>query len=557
MTTETRAATVPDTPAAASPPVSPWSPLRHRVFRWLWIAAIASNIGTWMHEVGAGWLMTTLSSSPLWVSLVQTAGAAPMFALALPAGALSDIVDRRRFLIGVQFWMAAVACVLAACTYFGLMTPGLLLGLTLALGCGSALMAPAWAALTPELVPKPELQSAIALSSVGINVARALGPALAGLIVSTAGPWATFALNAVSFFGVIAVLAGWRREPAVPALPSERFFGALRAGWRYARSAPALHAVLVRAVGFFACASAGMGLLPLLVRRLPEGGAPVYGALLACVGVGAVAGAFGLPRLRERVPTDALVAGASVLYAGVLLALALVSSAWLLAPVMLASGAAWIAVLSSFQVAAQTAAPPWVRARALAVYMLAFNGAMAGGAALWGAVATHGSPSVALLAAAAGLLLLVPATRRYRLACAGAEDQSPSLHWPAPLGGDAIGHDRGPVLVTVEYTIAPAQAAAFVHAMQAVARMRRRNGAVSWGLFQDTDVPARWVEFFVDESWIEHLRHHGRVTRADAATEARVRALHTGPDGPRIRHHVGPPTPGSGLAPLTTAEPVP
>ncbi|HMW42917.1 MAG TPA: MFS transporter, partial [Plasticicumulans sp.] len=246
-------------PPPAGAPASAWSPLRHRTFRWLWLAAIASNIGTWMHEVGAGWLMTTLSPSPLLVSLVQAAGAAPMFVLALPAGALSDIVDRRRFLIGVQIWMALVAAALAAATLTGAMTPGLLLGLTAALGIGSALMAPAWAALTPELVPKPELQSAIALSSVGINVARAIGPALAGLIVSSVGPWATFALNAASFAGVIVVLAGWRRAPAVSTLPSERFFGALRAGWRYARSAPRLHAVIVRALAFFVFASAGLG----------------------------------------------------------------------------------------------------------------------------------------------------------------------------------------------------------------------------------------------------------------------------------------------------------
>ncbi|HNG50327.1 MAG TPA: MFS transporter [Plasticicumulans sp.] len=542
-------------PPPAGAPASAWSPLRHRTFRWLWLAAIASNIGTWMHEVGAGWLMTTLSPSPLLVSLVQAAGAAPMFVLALPAGALSDIVDRRRFLIGVQIWMALVAAALAAATLTGAMTPGLLLGLTAALGIGSALMAPAWAALTPELVPKPELQSAIALSSVGINVARAIGPALAGLIVSSVGPWATFALNAASFAGVIVVLAGWRRPQAVATLPSERFFGALRAGWRYARSAPRLQAVIVRALAFFVFASAGLGLLPLLVRRLPDGSAGVYGALLACVGVGAVGGAFLLPKLRERVSADQLVAGASALYAGVLLALALLPSAPWLAPVMLASGAAWIAVLSSFQVAAQTAAPPWVRARALAVYMLAFNGAMAAGAALWGTIAAHQAPAVALVAAAAGLLLLILPVRRFRLACAAADDLSPSLHWPMPLAeGTAIEHDRGPVLVTVEYEIPPAHAAAFVQAMQAMARVRRRNGALSWGLFQDTDRPQRWVEYFIDESWLEHLRHHGRITHADAEIEARVRALHSGPHGPRIHHHVGPPAPGSGLLPLGAGE---
>lgn len=523
-----------DTSAAAGP----WSPLRHRLFRWLWLAAIASNIGTWMHEVGAGWLMTSLANDPLLVSLVQAAGAAPMFALALPAGALADIVDRRRYLIGVQCWMAAVALTLALLSHANAMTPERLLALTFALGIGSALMAPAWAALTPELVPAAELQPAVALSSVGINVSRAIGPALAGLIVSSVGPWATFALNAASFAGVILVLAAWRRTPTLAPLPAERFLGALRAGWRYARSAPALQTVLVRAVAFFVFASAGLGLLPLLVRRELGGEAIVYGGLLTCVGVGAVAGAFVLPRLRQRYPVDTLLAAASLGYALVLCALAGVRLLALLVPVMLLAGALWITALSSLQVSAQTSAPAWVRARALAVYMLAFNGAMAGGAALWGALAARQGLGVALFSAAAGLALAVPLLQRFRLARHAAADLSPSLHWPAPIVGAEVEHDRGPVLITVEYSIASEDSAAFITAMQEVARMRRRNGAISWGLFQDTETPTRWLEFFIDESWLEHLRHHGRVTRSEAACEARVRALHRAADGPRIRHHV-------------------
>ena len=281
-------------------PASPWSPLRSSVFRWLWLASIASNIGTWMHEVGAGWLMTSLSASPLAVAMVQVAAALPMFFLALPAGALADIVDKRRYLLTVQLWMATVAVLLAGLTLLGLMNVPLLLLLTLAMGIGTALMMPAWSALTPELVGKHELPAAVALSSLGMNVARAIGPAIAGVLVSLSGPWLTFALNAVSFFAVIAALYAWKRTPTASILPAERLFGAVRLGVRYARSAKPLQAVLVRTLAFFVGASAGMSLLPLLVRRELQGTAADFGILLGCVGAGAIAGAMFLPKLRER-----------------------------------------------------------------------------------------------------------------------------------------------------------------------------------------------------------------------------------------------------------------
>lgn len=230
---------------------SPWSPLQHKTFRWLWLASIASNIGTWMHEVGAGWLMTSLSANPLHVALVQVAGSAPMFFLALPAGALADIVDKRRYLLIVQIWMAIVAGLLAVMSLSGHMTSSLLILLSLGMGVGTAMMMPAWSALTPELVGKKDLSSAIALSSVGINVARAIGPAIAGVVVSLTGPWATFGLNALSFLGVIIVLFTWKREVLTPVLPAERLMGAMRAGLRYARASKSLQAVLIRAIAFF------------------------------------------------------------------------------------------------------------------------------------------------------------------------------------------------------------------------------------------------------------------------------------------------------------------
>ncbi|MFB4394694.1 MULTISPECIES: MFS transporter [unclassified Pseudomonas] len=513
-----------------------WSPLRNTTFRMLWIATIASNIGTWMHEVGAGWLMTSLSSNPLHVALIQVAGSLPMFFLAVPAGAAADIVDKRRYLLLVQLWMSGVAVVLATLTLLGLMNVTLLLTLTLALGVGTALMMPAWSALTPELVNKQDLASAVALSSVGINVSRAIGPALAGVLVSMVGPWLTFALNAVSFTGVILVLLLWKREVATPLLPAERFIGAMRTGLRFARSAQPLQAVLLRALAFFFCASAGTALLPLIVRGEMQGSAADFGILLAAIGIGAVAGATLLPTLREKISRDRLVLLASLLYALFLLALALVRNFYALLPAMLLSGAAWIAVLSNLQVAAQTSVPAWVRARALSVYILVFFGAMASGGLLWGSVASHASITLSLLLAAAGLGLGTLLTMNVRLAQTEAEDLTPSLHWPMPLLSEELDQESGPVMVTVEYHIAADKVAAFRLVARDLEAMRKRNGALSWGLMQDSSDPCQWQEFFFEESWLEHLRHHHRVTRGELKIEARVRQLQTEGVPVKVRH---------------------
>lgn len=526
----------PATPAAPTGTSSPWQPLRSRLFLALWLASIASNIGTWMHEVGAGWLMTSLSASPLAVAAVQVAGALPIFLLALPAGALADIVDKRRSLLIVQCWMAAVAMTLALLTAADRMSVELLLGLTFAMGIGTALMMPAWSAMLPEVVGRAELPAAVALSSLGVNVARAIGPALAGILVSLSGPWLTFALNAASFLAVIVALASWKRTPSQSVLPAERLFGALRVGLRYARSSRSLQAVLVRTAAFFIGASAGMSLLPVLVRREIGGSALDYGILLGCVGIGAVFGATLLPRLRNRYGNDRLLAGASLVYALVLAGLALLRSMPALVPVMLLSGMAWIAALSSLQLSAQTAVPAWVRARALSLYILAFFGCSAAGGLAWGAVASGISLSAAFAGSAALLVFGLLAGWRFPLPVSEADDLAPSLHWPAPILDDALDRERGPLLVTLDYRIAAADSDAFRAAMQDVRHMRRRNGAFSWGLVQDAEDPSRWQEFFFDESWLEHLRHHDRVTRAEQRIEARARRYQM-PDEPiRIRH---------------------
>jgi MFS family permease len=497
---------------------------------------VASNIGTWMHDVGGVWLMTSLTPSPMLVALMQTATCLPFFLLALPAGALADVIDRRRLLLATQVWMMAAAAALGVLTLAGVTTPWWLLAVTFALGLGAAMNAPAWQAITPELVSRPEVPAAVALSSVGINLARAVGPALGGLAVAAAGPGPVFLLNALSYLGVIVVLYRWPRPPRRGALPPEHLLGAMRSGVRFVRHAPAFRTVLVRASTFVVCGSALWALLPLVARREMGLEALGYGALLGSMGVGAVAGAAILPRLRQKVVVDWLAVGATVMFALVTIALAALREFAWLCGAMFIGGAAWIALMSSYNAAAQAAAPAWVRARVLAVYLLVFQGGMAAGSALWGALAARTGIPLALVVAAGGLFLGLLAASRYRLAGGEALDLTPSLHWPHPAVTIEPPAEHGPVLVTVEYRIEPARAADFGRAMQEVRLERLRDGALRWDLFHDPADPGRYVETFLVESWVEHLRQHERVTQADRQAETQVRALHRDSTPPIVSH---------------------
>jgi MFS family permease/quinol monooxygenase YgiN len=502
--------------------VSPWSPLRHGLFRGLWIATLVSSIGTWMHDVGAGWLMTSLSPSPTMVALVQAAGSFPVMLLAMPAGALADIIDRRRLLIAAQYYFMAVIFALALLTWLGLTTPWLLLGFTFAVGIGTALSMPAWSAIVPEIVPPADLPAAVALNSVAINISRAIGPAIAGVLVAAVGPWLVFALDALSCIGILVVLLAWRHEPRKSALPAERFVSAIRVGLRFVTHTRALQGVLIRGIAFFVFASATWSLFPLIVRQQLGRGPEVYGFLLTCIGAGAVAGAMFLPRVRAKVSRDALVAGASILYALAALALGHVQQIALLAVAMLATGVAWISILSSLQVAAQLTLPAWVRARGLAAFIVVFMGGMGLGSILWGQVASVVGIPAALTAAAIGMIVAVGLTWRFKLGHRQAPDFTPSLDWAAPVLAEDPALDGGPVLVTIHYQVQPGKRAEFVAAMQDVREMRRRNGAFFWGLFHDSADPARYVETFMDESWVDHLRQHERVSVADREAQKRA-----------------------------------
>lgn len=528
-------------------------PLSYPWFRAIWVASLASNLGTWMQSVGAAWLMTSLTSSPELVALLQSAASVPVLLLGLPAGALADIVDRRRLLLVAQLWMLLVAAALGGLTITGLMSPWGLLLLTFLLGLGAALTGPAWQATVPDLVDAPQVPAAIALNSAGFNLARAVGPALGGLIVAAAGPGPVFLVNAVSFLAVLLVIARWRTPARPPIAAPESVTGAIQAGVRYARHAPELRAVLARTALFILPASALWALLPVVARQdlgLDAGG---YGVLFGCLGVGAVLGAVSLTRLRRAAAPDALVVAASLLFAAATFALAFVRNQWLLGAALLAGGVAWTTCMASLNVTIQTAAPAWVRARALAVYLLVFQGGLAFGSPIWGVAAGIAGNPGALAAAALLLAAGTAGALRWRLPSGPAPDLRPALHWPEPALAMRPPLDDGPVLVRVAYTVDDANAAAFIAAMAEVRRLRRRDGATSWGLFQDLADGSRFVETFLVPSWAEHLRQHERVTVADQAVEARALALQRPGTIPDVVHAIAARSRPSNDAPQSAA----
>ena len=538
--------------AAEKATASPWSPLRQPLFRGLWLASVASNIGTWMQDTGAAWLMTTLAPTPEWVAGVQVATTLPILILALPAGALADILDRRRLLIVAQLWMLTMAGLLGAVTLLHRTTPESLLALTLALGMGSALSMPAWAAMVPELVPRDQLRSAITLNALAMNVSRALGPALAGLLIAEAGPGPVFLLNAASFMGIVMVLGAWQRAPRESALPAERMLGAMRAGLRYARHSPALLRVIVRIAAFFTFASAPWALLPLLVRTVWRGGPADYGLMLGAMGCGAIGAVLLLPRLRHRVADDWLVGLGSFVYAGMLAALAVVPGVLTGLGVAMVAGGSWLSVMTTLQGAAQVALPGWVRARGLSLAMVAMMAGMAGGSLLWGRIAGLSSIPDALMIAAIGMTAVTLLTLPLRIGGLEQHDLTPSMHWPLPVVDPNLEHHRGPVLVTLAYRVSADRRAEFQRLMKRLRQARRRDGAYHWQLFSDAARPDRYLEAFLVESWVEHLRQHERVTVDDRRLQARVHACLVEPTAPRVSHWIA--ESGWGAAPLGSVD---
>lgn len=524
-----------------------FTPLRQKLFAVLWIATIIGNTGSFIRDVASAWIMTDLSPSPAAVALVQAAATLPIFLLAIPAGVLSDILDRRKLLIAIQLLLAGVSICLMLLSFAGLQSITSLVALTFCGGIGAAMMGPTWQAIVPELVEKKDLKSAVALNSLGINIARAIGPALGGLILASLGAAFTYGVDVISYVFVIAALLWWRRPKTEQDVLAERFPGAFRAGLRYARASRELHVVLVRAFIFFALASSVWALLPLVARSLLGGGASFYGILLGAVGLGAIAGAISMPKLREHLSADGLLLLAALVTAAVMAFLSFAPPQWAAVAALLVLGAAWITALTTLNGVAQAILPNWVRGRSLAVYLTVFNGAMTAGSLGWGAVATLIGVPFTLLTGAAGLVALGLGAHRLKLP-KGEADLMPSRHWPEPLTAAPVEHDRGPVLIQIEYRISPDDRADFLKALARLSAERRRDGAYAWGIAEDAADPGLMLEWFQVESWAEHLRQHHRVSKADADIQAEVLRFHRGEGRPVVRHFLAFNHPSEGRA---------
>ena len=533
-------------PEEAAPPprraalrsVTALQPLGVPVFRLLWSTWLVANLCMWMSDVAAAWTMTTLTTTPIWVALVQSASTLPVFLLGLPSGALADILDRRRWLMFTQFWLAATALALCAVTASGFMTAPLLLALVFLNGIGLALRWPVFSAIVPDLVPRAQLASALALNGVAMNLSRIVGPLVAGALIASAGTVWVFALNALLCVISGLVVLRWRHTHQQHPLGQERLISAIRVGVQFVRQSPGLLAVLLRVSIFFFHSLALIGLLPLLAKGMHGGDAGTFTLLLASMGAGAIIAVLVLPRMRQRFGRDAIVLGGTAVQSAATAVMAVASNTWIAVPAMLAAGMAWITVANSLSVSAQMSLPNWVRARGMATYQMAIMGSSALGAALWGQVATVGTMQTALFSAAAfGTLLMLLAVRFVRDSGDEEPDMSPAQPgWAKP---PSLAPEHGGNLVTtIEYLIDPARTEAFVAMMQLTRRVRLSEGAIGWALLHDIAEPARFVEQITDESWTEHLRRFHRATAADVALRERRIAFHEGAEPPVVTRYL-------------------
>jgi MFS family permease len=521
---------------AATDSLSAFGPLRVPVFRMLWITWMAANTTMWMNDVAAAWLMTSLAPSPLWVALVQTASTLPVFLLGLPSGALADILDRRRYFMVTQFWVAGIAVVTCVIVMLGAMNAPLLLALTFANGVGLAMRWPVFAAIIPEVVPRPQLPQALALNGVAMNGSRIIGPLLAGAIIAGAGSAWVFVLNAVLSLVAGFTIMSWRREHKESPLGRERLGSAMRVGLQFVGQSQRMRGILLRIALFFLHSTAQLALLPLVARALPGGAAGTFTVLLASMGAGAILAALSMPRIRKLMPLERLLFTGTVVQAAGAVAVAFAPNVYVAVPAMFLSGMAWITVANSLTVAAQMVLPDWVRARGMSIYQMALMGATAAGAGLWGQVATWTSIHESLTIAAISSVVLMALAQRLMVDRGIEEDLTPSREFKVPQA--QVPPRSGRIQVQIEYRIDPARTAEFLALMQESRRSRIRQGALDWQLLHDLYDAGRFVEQITDESWTEHLRRFDRVTAGDVQLRDRKLALHTGTEPPAVTRFV-------------------
>lgn len=525
-------------PAPPEAPASAWDPLRRPVFRLLWETWLTANICMWMNEVASAWLMTTLTASPVMIALVQSASVLPVVLFGLPSGALADILNRRRWFMFTQFWVAANALIVCVVLAAEAMTAPLLLALTFGNGIGLAMRWPVYAAIVPELVPRRELPAAIALNGIAMNMSRIIGPVVAGALIASLGTGYVFLLNAAISLAAGFVIMRWRLETKASVLPGERLFGAMRVGFQYVAQSPVMRAVLLRIAIFFLQSTALLALLPLVAKRMPDGGAGAYTLLLASLGLGAIATAFFLPRLRVLITRDRLLRDGTLLQALAMVAAGFAPNVWSALPAMLLAGAAWLAVVNTLTVASQLSLPDWVRARGMSIYMMTMMAATSASAAVWGQVASMIDVPWTFVAAAATGVALWLSTGRLHGVTAEPQDLTPARILKEPVPAFPVEHQMGPVMVTVDYRIDPARALEFAAVMLESRANRLQMGALSWGLFHDTSEPGHYIEYYLDESWADHLRRFDRFTAADADLRERRYAFHIGREPPKVTRSI-------------------
>lgn len=534
-----------DTPENPVPDLSSTSalaPFRHGVYRNIWVGSLGSNLGSQIQAVGAAWLMTSLTTSADLVALVQASTTLPIVIFSLASGAIADNFDRRRVMLAAQAFMLAVSLLLAATAWFGAITPWLLLAFTFLIGCGTALNNPSWQASVGEMVPRETLPAAVALNSVNFNLTRSVGPAIGGLIVAGAGAATAFLVNALSYLPLLWVISRWKTSPVKRTTPPETLGHAMTLGLRYVAMSPNIEKVLLRGFVFGFASIAILAMLPLVARDLPEGGPLLFGLLLGCFGVGAVAGAFLGARARELWPNETVARAAFVGYAAAVAIIGFADSAWMAGVGAAIGGIGWVMALSMFNVTVQLSTPRWVLGRALALYQTATFGGMALGAWIWGLVAEAHSPGTALMAASAVLLVGAAIGLKLPLPVKPSENLDPANRWREPNVLLDLQGRSGPVNVLIEYVVREQDTEAFLDAMNDRRRIRRRDGARQWELLRDAEHPEQWMESYHVPTWDEYQRHVQRRTLADSVVDDRIRALHAGSEPPRVHRMLVRPT---------------
>jgi MFS family permease len=513
-------------------------PLQHTTFRSIWVANLVSSFGALIQGVGAAWMMTALTNSVDLVALVQASTSLPIMLFSLLGGAIADNFPRRRVMLVAQFFMLAVSALLTLSALLGLITPWLLLTFTFLIGCGTALNNPSWQASVGDLVPRSSVGSAVALNSIGFNLSRSLGPAVGGIIVAVAGAAAAFAVNLVSYLGLLFVLLRWKPAPAPAGLPREAVGAAMFAGIRYMALSPQLGKVLVRSFIFGLTASSVLALLPVVASQIPGGGPLVYGLLLGAFGLGAVGGALISARLAEQFSSEAIVRLAFLGFAICAAVTGLSPSPWLTGVALLLGGACWVLALTLFNVTVQLSTPRWVVGRSLSLYQTATFAGLAAGSWLWGVAGEEFGVSNALVASAialvvgAGVGLVLSIPPRVLL------DLDPANRWQEPQIALPIEPRSGPIVISIEYKIRPQDVREFLRVMADRKRVRMRDGAREWVLRRDLSETDVWVESYKSPTWTEYARHNQRLTHADEVIGEQLRKLHQGPERPVVRRMI-------------------